>query len=335
MSAQKPTKRQHYVQRAYLTHFASPDKNDNGGIWTYDKKGNSPRLQASIHSGLEKDIYTLKHSKAVAPDILETAVFTPIENIGYPVLKKLASDDKYKSLDAEDIGRLSGYLVAAHLRVPRNIDATKQLMEGVLVESLKRMSKDPEKIKTAWESAQKKFTSEVLPKGEIKDLLENPEKHVRIKADSQIALLLNMKLFDEVGRILLAMSWSLCDAPKDSFFVVGDSPLIVLAPMGPGRVIFGGGFALPQVQIHFPISPKRCLFLTHGNNPPHIKLSKGAVDEVNRRSIAMSERFVFAPYRSNNIQKLVEKFTSAGKKIDRTRLAQKIDEWEIKGKSKD
>jgi len=333
MGKQKPVARQHYVQCAYLAHFVSPAKSDDGKIWTYDKRGNSPRLQPPINSGVEKHIYTIKHPDAKAPDILETAVFTPIENIGYPILKELATNPKAKSLTAESIAHLSGYLAAAHLRVPRNIDATRQLMQGVLVESLRRISKDPQRVKTAWENAQRKYTAAALSEEKIKDLFENPEKHVKIKTDAKVALLLNLQRFDDIARRLLAMNWSICDAVDESFFVVGDSPLVVFAPTGTSTAIFGGGFALPQVQIHFPISPKRCLYLTHTDFPAHERLSKSMVEEVNRRSIAMSERFVFSPYRSNRIQKLVEKFTGPGIKVDRTRLAQKLAEWETKEKS--
>lgn len=327
-----PTRRQHYVQRAYLGHFVSTDSADKGGIWVYDKKGNSPRLQATLTSGLEKNIYTVKHPKAPAPDMLEE-MFTKIESIGYPVIKELATNPKKRTLSAEDIGRLAGYLAAAHFRVPRNIDAAKQLMEAVFFELMKETARNPEKLKVAWESAQRKITGKALSEDDVKDLLEDPERHVKVKADRLAALLLNLRLNDPVGRILLTMNWAICDAPKDSFFVVGDSSLTVFARKAEGTAIFGGGFGLPQVQIHFPVSPTRCLYLSHGKPPQYFRPAKEAVTEVNRRSIAQAERFAFAPYKSNRIQKIIEEFASSSAiKVDRSKVASRFNlrrkEWE-------
>jgi hypothetical protein len=322
-----PTRRQHYVQCAYLAHFASPVANGSGSIWTYDKHGNSPRLQSLKDTGLEKDIYSIKHPGVKTPDILERDVFTKIENVGYPVLKSLVKEKKRPSLDAEAVGRLSGYLVAAHLRVPRNIDSAKQVMEGVSIELLKAMSRDPKKVKEAWEMLKERLPGETLIEEEVKDLLENPEKHVKVEIEQPFPLLANLMLLSELARELISMRWSVWDSPKDGFFVTGDSPLIVFAQMDSGLAIFGGGFCLPQVQIHFPISPTRCLFLSRTKAPAYMKVSKSQIDEVNRRCIAMAERFVFASRRSNRIQKLVEKYaySSAGTKVDLTHLAQKLD----------
>lgn len=325
-SKAKPVKRQHFVQRAYLTHFASQNPADGGRIWVYDKKGGPPRLQSPVNSGIEKDIYTVKSPKAPSPDMLERDLFTQIENVGYPVLKELAANEKKQALTAEDIGRLSGYLAAAHLRVPRNIDSARQLMEATLIESLKETARDPKKLKGAWEAAQKKIVGRALTEAEVKDMLENPEKHVKIKADRLMALLLNLQQLDEIGRLLLTMHWAICDAPSGTDFITGDSPLIVFAPMGSGKVIFGGGFGLPQVQIHFPISPRRCLYISHAPVAPHRKISKEAVLEVNRRCAAMAERFVYSSRSSENLRRVVMKFEamSAGVKVDRAAVARKL-----------
>ncbi len=165
-----------------------------------------------------------------------------------------------------------------------------------------------------------------LDESKIKDLFENPDNHVKIKAKQLYALLLNMEIMSEIISQLVSMNWTILDCAKGAFFLTGDTPLNVFVYKGGGKAIFGGGFALQNVQIHFPLSPTRCLSISRANTPSYLRLSKSDVKEINSRCINMAERFVYAPYCSRRVQKLVRKFTSSSSvKIDQDWLAQKLE----------
>jgi hypothetical protein len=82
----------------------------------------------------------------------------------------------------------------------------------------------------------------------------------------------------------------------------------IFVQMGHESAIFGGGLALPNVQISFPLSPNVCLWISRKPTPKYERMRADFVTEINRRSAAMAERFVISPYRSNNIQRMVKEF---------------------------
>jgi hypothetical protein len=127
---------------------------------------------------------------------------------------------------------------------------------------------------------------------------------------------------ETIVRELVAMTWCLCDAPTGSFFVTSDTPLNVFARKG-DKAIFGAGFALPNVEIAFPVSPAACLFLSRTSQPHRRRCAASFVTEINRRTICMAERFVVAPHKTRRISSIVDEFkvTRTYPKIDGERVA--------------
>ena len=73
-------------------------------------------------------------------------------------------------------------------------------------------------------------------------------------------------------------------------------------------VLRGGGFGLPGVQVSFPISPTKCLYLDRKSNDSYRRVNNTFVKEVNNRTAFMAERFIISHLYTKSTQKLIEHF---------------------------
>jgi hypothetical protein len=100
---------------------------------------------------------------------------------------------------------------------------------------------------------------------------------------------------------------------------------------GHNKAIFNAGFALPNVEITFPITPKICLRLDYNFSKKYEYVYSDFIDETNKRMICQAERFIMSPYRSKKIHKMVIKYSSyyGAPKIDKdiikNKLSKKLD----------
>ena len=159
---------------------------------------------------------------------------------------------------------------------------------------------------------------------QLKVALSRVEEHVTIEMVGKYPMALSILTTEVVREQLVAMNWCLCDAPTGAFFVTSDTPLNVFSRKG-NKALFGAGFALPNVEVAFPISPNLCAFASRAHQPRRRRCAASFVTEINRRAICMAERFVVAPYKTRQISSLVEEFkgTRVQPRVDRGRVAQR------------
>ena len=307
------TRRQHYVPRSYLCHFTSFAPEDKNCIWTYDKNGGCPRLQSPVSSAVEKDIYSIKDSNTKPSDYIETEILTPIENEALPILDRLRLDDE-SILNNAEFMKVVAYMAILHLRVPKSINRAKEFLEAGANEYLRLIGENPQKIKEWCKKRQGKDLGNALTEEQMTEAMKFPEKHVKIKAKKDYVLANILPQFQEIGKQLVMLDWSICSSPDKYFFITSDTPVVVFCPYGKDKAKFGIGFALPQVEIHFPLSPTRCLFGSRRKYPLKWTMCRSDIDQVNMRCIYSAHRFVFSAFKSNRISKVVSKAVLTSKK---------------------
>jgi len=294
-----PAKRQHYVPQFYLDYFALPNRaGATPTFWVYDKRGDEPRPQTPVNTAVESHFYTLSAPEGEKDHSLEE-MLAKVESLAKPIL------DGWQGAHARPQERerldMAGFLALMHTRGPRNLEAAEEAGQIVAHELLKAAAEDRVAVE-----ARLKRTQLGLSVEEATEALRHPKEHVKIGFSDKAPLAMSLSQTPDVIVALANMHWSLCVAPTGAFFITGDAPLCVFVPTRPGHAMFGGGMALPGVEITFPISPSLCLLVTWRARQRRMRVDGEFVDERNRRTAHMAERFVISPYRTRRIAEVVQ-----------------------------
>lgn len=93
---------------------------------------------------------------------------------------------------------------------------------------------------------------------------------------------------------LLRMDWSLLIAPADCSFITSDSPVVVRNPDDPSWLFCGFASSL-KIQLHFPLTPKICLYGAWGRLRRVIEyIDKSEVRELNFETYKYSYRYLYS-----------------------------------------
>ena len=163
--------------------------------------------------------------------------------------------------EPQKIIQVAWFLAILHMRVPRMVEAVKEIGFAYLLAEYQRLAEYPEKAAKSWQGfcgtigEAEGFTWE-----QFQQFIKNPLKNFRIELNEKYALGMSMRNAINIWPHLLDLNWCLCLAPEREFFVTSDAPVNVFLPEGSGAR-FGGGFASEAVQVAFPISPNIYLFL--------------------------------------------------------------------------
>lgn len=315
-------KRHHYVPRFYLEYFTSA----KGTFWVYDKAGDLPRHQTPKNTAVEGYFYSITKPSGEKEHSLEKAL-AQLESIAKPIL------DRWQTAKArptkEEIGNIVHFLAFMHSRVPRNVDAVKQILEAVYVEELKHFAGNEEQFGRSWDEfcgRQEKLGKPVsMSFEEALKTTREVEDHFKIEMDEKVALAFSFEQASIIPHFLVQMNWCLCEAPGRHFFVTSDSPLVIFDPIGDGRAVFGAGLGLPGAEVTFPISPAVCLQIDRCHTQRRRRVSQEFVREVNRRRAHATERYVISHIKTKKVDTLVHDsaWTYGHTKIDREEIRQR------------
>jgi hypothetical protein len=120
---------------------------------------------------------------------------------------------------------------------------------------------------------------------------------------------------EEFGNLLNHVPWGLLEAPDGWAFITSDNPLLSVDPVARDRGPKGFKFT-KAFQFVFPISPKYMLmgdFVNRGDGKA--KLDAARVRYFNSRHVEEAYEQVFASFRSEKVQELVDKIFSRRKPL--------------------
>ena len=149
---------------------------------------------------------------------------------------------------------------------------------------------------------------EALSLDEVREVLKNSWNRPVLRLKRWAALSFSILQSEEVARSLVSMNWRLVRTTSHNPFVTSDCPVCPCVIDG-RRAMFGSLFDHPAVEVTFPLSPWVCLILSR--KEPFLQSdSDGAIlKEINRRTVFMAERFVFAADNSSKVQRLVSELS--------------------------
>ena len=311
-------KRNHYVPKWYQEFFAVPGK-ELPLIWVYDKDNpdDVPQLRQPVNTGLEGHLYTFTNEEGQQDDSLED-IFSKQEGNVQPIIRHWL-EPKAK-LTKDEISSTAEFVATLFVRVPRIIDATREVEQAFAVGELREIANDPEKQRRAFNGLKAQGKLEGIESvEELREAFENFEEKFEIETDRTHAMAMSLTLIGGITEAFLRMNWCLCVAPDDASFITCDCPVNVFFPAGRGRVAFGAGIGMPGVKISLSLSPRVCLLLDYETTQRRRRVEKSFVNEVNRRMVAGAERFIFASFDAKQIREWVKRYahTRGRPKIDK------------------
>jgi hypothetical protein len=170
-------------------------------------------------------------------------------------------------------------------------------------------------------------TDELVTPDQLRDALR--KGRIKAKAQPHADLHLIASMGQQIGNIYTRMQWTVLRATEGDF-VTSDAPVVRRDPGFRGGLC-GGGLFSSTAEVWFPLSKKAVLVITHDEpgeerffelltagrrdeaeavrrQLPHIRerdAKLALVEAINHQTITNADRFVFSPFESAEISKLL------------------------------
>lgn len=319
------SKRNHYLPKFYLHQFTQ--NNDNSIFWVHYKGEKKPRTQTPVNTGIEKHLYNVKKGDGSFDDSVEKYLLSPMEGKVGPIIKRLIASES--RLENKDIPDLALFLSFMATRIPRSIQAAREVGETIIVYMMKDLLNKPDEIqKLIDEAKQEGITGNDISAEVFKNHLNDFENRYKISFDKKYATGLSLFSSIAVLKELINMNWCLCRAPSNTYFITSDCPLVCFVLNDDGSAMFGGGFGLLDAEVTFPLSPTRCLYLDRKHTHRYRAISKKVLQEINKRTAWVAKRFIISHIKSKYAQDLSDWASESLNypKMDREKLFKRFHE---------
>ncbi|MDD4690598.1 MAG: DUF4238 domain-containing protein [Eubacteriales bacterium] len=302
------TTRCHFVPKFHLKNFL---QDGSKVLWVYDRGTFAIKAQLPKDTAVIVDYYIAKDLTGKKNKFVEH-LLSEIEGKAKASIDQIIKDPK--SITIEDITSIKLFLAFMHCRVPNSVRMVEEVyLAGVdsLLDDLTKIAKDPIKSRQHYgEFIKSGKAARDISYEEYCATLLIPKNKFAIKIDEKHSIGGSLILSEEVFKRMMVMNMSVDIHKGDNFFITSDTPLNVFCATGKNQAIFGSGFGLMAVELSFPITPKICIRLCYKEKKGVKYINSAYVDEINKRMIAGSQRYVISPFKSNRINKMIKKLAS-------------------------
>jgi hypothetical protein len=256
------TKRNHYIPKEYLRHFASP--NDPEKVYMFDKQSNNWILTNVLNAGAWSNFYSDEDEKWLSDEVEFPASFA---------LTKLRSG---QPIDTDERHQVALYLESMIKRVP---STRREFLKGA-PNALEQLREDAEELSHKYGTTPQVIRKalEHLEEEQLKEPFSMTSEVTRYQWTNQ-----------EIIDVLLGMDWTVLNSRGPDKFLTGDNPAF-----HPWK----DGLQTPGSQLAFPLSSSAALVADRRKSRDvvidHIDATSAQVKEINRRTILVSERFIFS-----------------------------------------
>ena len=256
------TKRNHYIPKEYLRHFAS--LNDPEKVHMFDKQSKNWILTNVLNAGAWNDFYSDEDEKWLS------------DEVEFPAGTALAKLRAGEPIDTDERHQVALYWESMIKRVP---STRRELLKGA-PNAFAQVREGTEELSHKYGK-----TPQVIRKA--LDHLEDEQLRKPLSMTSEIARYqwTNQEIIDG----LLGMDWIVLISRGPDRFLTGDSPAFHT---------WKDGLQTPGSQLAFPLSSSAALVVDRRKSRDvlidHIDATSAQVKEVNRRMILGSERFIYS-----------------------------------------
>lgn len=298
---------QHYVAQHALRRFCGSD----GFLWNYDKQKNQiyhgpPRSQAS-----GKDFYSFKGRDGAKTAVIELEFLRKIDADGCVAIQRLLDRETLTNEQAINFMR---FAAAQMIRVESYFQRLDAALTPIFQESAERIFKYDEEFK-------KGVTQDMRNAGasekDIERLFTGLNRgEMKVTANRGYIIATFLEMLDRITSEFCKMEWSfLRTQATDEVFLLSDNPLVLTdVGEGPPQPL---GIRNPTIEVTMPLSPTVVAFARWDGPFGYGTVSTDYISTVNQRTIEQALRYVYAPYRS---EELLEKVVASRGKQARTRV---------------
>ena len=317
-------RQQHYVTRAYLEGFVSPNEK-HLHVYTRGNAGSFkalPENVAKIHN-----YYSAKKEDGTYEDRLEHLLQTHIEDPGLAVIKRLIAGHYNISRDARL--RLSVLLAIQEYRVPWMREQMGILMQGMMERHMGAAVKAPGVLESLLKEHALADEDDVgRMAAEMRRGLQEGE--IKLSATPTASLHAMAYALDILPNIYFSMGWEVLET-RSIPFIKSDCPVyIYYVPVR--RDLPHCGLMDKRVQIRFPLCQTKLLVVRHdrkrlemidalrarrgeraapkaanrASEIRHVRISATDVAIINADTASMASKFVFSPVALTNAAELLK-----------------------------
>lgn len=289
-SRQSPIKH-HSVPQHVLRRFCDLE----GILWTYDKEAKKIYPATPKSQGYKEHFYSFQTENGLDNTTIELEFMSQIDGPGSDAINTLL---RHETMSDDQAEAFIQFAAAQMIRVETHFNRLEAVMSPILQEMGERLAKHSEEFKTGLIDRLRKTK---LGEDEISELMASLERgEFTLTAHRSYIVATFLQNLDTVRNEFRRMGWNFLDSDNGNpQFVTSDNPL-VLTETGPnqGRPL---GIRNPNIEITMPLSPTMVAVASWDGGRSYGILEKESIDAVNQRTINQASRFVYAPYKSEDL----------------------------------
>ncbi|MDP1714191.1 MAG: DUF4238 domain-containing protein [Anaerolineales bacterium] len=285
-------KKQHYIPEFYLKAWCDPSSPQDYEpyLWIASKDGSNIKPKAPSNIFHETDLYTIKIDGK--RDLSIEKNLAQIEGEFSDIRRNKL--EKHLMLNIQDKIIICAFAAAMYSRTLANGERWKPIWNDVANQTADIMRKF-----TEWrENATPEQLESYIPSMSSKDSSVITYEEIKEVADEPLKLLIPTQ-FKILIPLFLKLDLAIIETSTSPGFITSDDPCVWFDSQLPNYSrLAGRALISPTIEIHLPISPSQCIFLSRRGEKGYINLSNfgplreiKSVTEVNWRTRMKSNKY--------------------------------------------
>jgi Protein of unknown function (DUF4238) len=275
----------HYVAQHVLRRFCDSD----GILWTYDKQKKQIYRAQPASQASAKHFYSFKGRSGLDSATIEL-ILSRIDQEGSVAIERLLRREK---LTGEEGCAFMRFAAAQMIRVDSYFQRIEGMLTPILQESAKRVFKHDEQFRN-------RLREEIGEKALDQFVAKLERGDVKVTANRGYIVTIFLKSLDSITAEFCRMKWGFLHIRStNQVFVISDNPL-VLADIGEGQ---GQPLGLrnPDIEVTMPLSRTTVALGRWDEGVGYGTIDTDYIPVINQRTIDQAERYVYAPFRSEEL----------------------------------
>ena len=274
-----------------------PQKGKKPHIWQIEKDGDQAYYSPAIEdTGCIRDYHTLDFTDKDPDHKSVEALLSKLESEQSSLVRAILES---KRIEAFQVEPLSVFISLMRYRVPSFADHVETSLRSVVLDTFKIMYQAG-KFGTPPPELQKLFDGKGI----------DESLQVSISNWKILGHLFEVGLAPESVGLLTEYNYHVYSAEEGSFFVTSDNPVALYYPNYDNIRPYGVGLAMKGVEVTFPLTSDTLIRAGHDLKPGASIASAKEVEEFNRRTITMGERYIFASAVSTELRRRIGELRS-------------------------
>lgn len=275
-------RKHHYLPQFYLEGFKiSPQKGKKAHIWQIEKHGNQKHYSPAIEdTGCIKDFHTIDYNDQQPDHRKIETMLSKKEGVQSELVRHI-SDNKH--VDSSKIGELAEFISLMRYRVPAFASHVEISHRKIVLDTFKimyqagRFGTPPDELRKSFES------------NGIDNTL-----NITISNWKIVQQMLQVGLSSESISLLSQYNYQIYYTENHDAFITCDNPVALYHPNYNDIKPYGVGIAIKGVEVTFPLSSSILIAAGQHFEPGVYLATHDQVEEFNRRTIIMSENYLFS-----------------------------------------